>query len=1062
MKTKFTLLVWLLVLNISSEVVIGQTAQDKEYFGAEAGKKIQGTTYLVDGKQGHYPSMVRIDQNLKITSNSFLDWLKSSLRTDLRTEFVIAKKEVDEIGYEHYRVRQNYMGIPVEYSEYIFHFKNGLLESFNGNMRNVSTHESATPAVSEEQALKYALNKVGAERYMWEDEYWENNIKEIKGTEATYFPKGQLVWFPVNETDLKLVYKFDINAASPHSSQRLIIDAHSGAVIKVIPLEHNCNGASVNTIFNGLRNFNNNEMFNNIFHLYDNCHIATIRVRDWNSTTTTSNPDEIINITNTWTTDNERFGATVLWQIRQTYLYFLNAHGRLSTDNANGIIDAYINAVFDCNSCPGGVTLNNASMNNDGITMKVGLGSDGVLDNSFGTVDIIAHEFTHAVTRFSAGLVYQDESGALNESFSDIFGEVIEKSVLGTNDWLLGSERTDGAIRDMSNPNAFNDPDTYSGDFWCDYTNGNLTCTMNDNGGVHRNSGVQNFWFYLLSEGGSGTNDNGSDYSVTGIGMQKAAAIAYRNLVVYLGENSTFIDARAGAINAAADLYGPCSNEVKQVTNAWHAVGVGGRFFEAEPFVSSNFKGRDVSCFDECDGSASVSLVSAIAPQFLWSTGASTQAVNNLCPGTYTVTVTNISGLGCSVTKSVTLNNTPQMTAPPVSKSDYNGYNISCYGGNDGSATFSVLGGTQPYSVLWSTGATTGTINNLTAGVYTVNVTDVNGCSIGATTTMTQPPVLNASASAISDYNGYNVRCFGNNDGMAEVTGTGGVSPYVPLWSDGQSTNIADQLFAQTYTVTITDQNGCTDVASTTLTEPAQLVVDAGANKVVYYGYPDSSCTTLQATAPSGGVAPYVVSWNTGSNSPSIDVCPNTTTVYYFTVIDANDCSVTDSVRVCAIDVRCGNNLDKVEICHVTGNPTNPFRTVCVGLNAARNHFNNHSGDQLAACGTNKICEWNTDSRVANLNDRMTMEGDMHLSAQPNPFSSMTSVHFMIHQDEYVQVQLLDVTGRVLMTLFEGRAEKDKHYDLTLDGTPFTNGIYFLVMKDEQEGVQTTKLIIQK
>ncbi|HIO26164.1 MAG TPA: T9SS type A sorting domain-containing protein, partial [Flavobacteriaceae bacterium] len=99
-----------------------------------------------------------------------------------------------------------------------------------------------------------------------------------------------------------------------------------------------------------------------------------------------------------------------------------------------------------------------------------------------------------------------------------------------------------------------------------------------DNGGVHYNSGVQNFWFYLLTEGGSGTNDNGDSFSVTSIGMNAAASIAYRNLSVYLNSSSQYSDARAGAIQAAKDLYGAGSAEEIAVTNAWYAVGVGAAY----------------------------------------------------------------------------------------------------------------------------------------------------------------------------------------------------------------------------------------------------------------------------------------------------------------------------------------------------------------------------------------------------------------------------------------------------------------------------------------------------
>jgi len=119
----------------------------------------------------------------------------------------------------------------------------------------------------------------------------------------------------------------------------------------------------------------------------------------------------------------------------------------------------------------------------------------------------------------------------------------------------------------MSNPNDFFDPDTYLGSNW-------FTGTF-DNGGVHINSGVQNFWFYLLVNGGIATNDLGNAYNVTGIGMADAAAIAYRNNDVYLTPSSNYPEARFYAIQSAIDLFGSCDNRVFQTMNAWQAVGVG-------------------------------------------------------------------------------------------------------------------------------------------------------------------------------------------------------------------------------------------------------------------------------------------------------------------------------------------------------------------------------------------------------------------------------------------------------------------------------------------------------
>lgn len=125
----------------------------------------------------------------------------------------------------------------------------------------------------------------------------------------------------------------------------------------------------------------------------------------------------------------------------------------------------------------------------------------------------------------------------------------------------------------MSDPNSMGHPDTYLGNFWVD------TCfSCYDNGGVHINSNVQNYWYYLLSEGGSGTNDNGDSYNVNSIGLNSASLIAYRTLSVYLTPSSNFQDARNYSIQSAIDLFGVYSNEHAAVEDAWYAVGIGEQY----------------------------------------------------------------------------------------------------------------------------------------------------------------------------------------------------------------------------------------------------------------------------------------------------------------------------------------------------------------------------------------------------------------------------------------------------------------------------------------------------
>ncbi len=126
----------------------------------------------------------------------------------------------------------------------------------------------------------------------------------------------------------------------------------------------------------------------------------------------------------------------------------------------------------------------------------------------------------------------------------------------------------------MSNPNAEGQPDTYQGTNWVTVA-GCTPSFTNDWCGVHTNSGVMNFWFFLLSDGGIGTNDNGDAFNVTGIGIEDAADIVYRAESVYMTANTTFADARTNTIQSAEDIFGACSQAVESVTNAWFAVGVG-------------------------------------------------------------------------------------------------------------------------------------------------------------------------------------------------------------------------------------------------------------------------------------------------------------------------------------------------------------------------------------------------------------------------------------------------------------------------------------------------------
>ena len=261
----------------------------------------------------------------------------------------------------------------------------------------------------------------------------------------------------------------------------------------------------------------------------------------------------------------------VHWGIAKTYDYYMSKFNRSSFDGNSSKITNYVNGVFPF----AGSNSNAMALQSPYNSMVYGMG-DGLYTNPFVALDVTGHEFTHLVvaTNGNGGLRYRGESGALNESFADMFGVSIDFYAHDTlANWLIGDDVYVGSdyMRSMSNPKSKNDPDTYKGQYWVS------TTSSNDNGGVHTNSSVPNYWYYLVANGGTGTNDNGYNYNVTGISLEKAEQIAYRTLTQYMTYNATFQDAYNGSLQAVRDLYNndTTSLEYLNVREAWYAVGLG-------------------------------------------------------------------------------------------------------------------------------------------------------------------------------------------------------------------------------------------------------------------------------------------------------------------------------------------------------------------------------------------------------------------------------------------------------------------------------------------------------
>lgn len=485
-----------------------------------------------------------------------------------------ARTELDKLGFAHEKYTQYYKGIKVEHATYTLHAKQGKVESMSGQVERIS-NLSVMPSVDAKAALQRALSFVGAKKYMWEDPAEEAGLKQQENNPAaTYRPQGELVIVrnelstnPARTGKPTLAWKFDVYAQSPVSRAYVYVDAHSGEVVlQDAIIKHAAATGTFATKYSGTQSSATSTTTGG-YYLREATRGSGIETYNCKKGNSYTNAVDFVDADNSWTEyANANFDNAALdahWGAQAVYDYWKNVHARNSYNNAGAKIKSYVH--FD--DTPGdGKGYENAYWNGSVMTYGDGYTRFDPLTS----LDVCAHEIGHAVCSSTANLTYSNESGALNEGFSDIWGAAVEYyKDPNKATWLIGEDidKVRPSLRSMSNPNAEGQPDTYKGTSWYSGTG--------DNGGVHTNSGVLNHWFYILSVGKTGTNDIGSAYSVTGIGIDAAAKIAYRTESVYLTASSNYAATRTYSIQAATDLYGAGSAQVTAVTNAWYAVGVG-------------------------------------------------------------------------------------------------------------------------------------------------------------------------------------------------------------------------------------------------------------------------------------------------------------------------------------------------------------------------------------------------------------------------------------------------------------------------------------------------------
>ena len=525
---------------------------------------------------------VYLDKGKKLTHDEIFTRYKDAFGLGNSDEMIKTKTEEDDLGIHHHSYQQYYKGLKVENFTYLIHEKNGIAEIANGEiLENIDV--SVKPSLSEKEALEIALKNFKSNEWAWEDPDWEEEKKGNK-EHPSWRPAGELIIISQhgkNQSGGLLVYKFELLSVDPWFHYATYINALNGSIEKSLSLTRNESTGTVYTLYNGTKSFTTTYrgLPNWDYILKDETR-GYICTKNY-STAAWWRRSHIDNSTNTWSTPGEKVnGATAQWTVERAYDYFYSKYNRHGIDNNYQDVRVELNPTDDY--------YNNAGWSpgaSDYDMIIIGHTNPG--NQYLAALDIIGHEFTHGVVASEANLIYEAEPGALNESFADIFGAMVEKHVESSNwDWIHGSEVFDSTsffLRSMSQPHAYFQPSTYITDLWwqdlanCDPNENNDYCF------VHTNSGVQNHWFYLLAVGGS---QNG--VTVSAIGTDKAAKIAYYNLCFYLTAQSGYPAARNGSISAATYLYGECSNECQQVRNAWAAVGVG---TAATPCLSAYISG---------------------------------------------------------------------------------------------------------------------------------------------------------------------------------------------------------------------------------------------------------------------------------------------------------------------------------------------------------------------------------------------------------------------------------------------------------------------------------------
>lgn len=482
---------------------------------------------------------------------SYQDFIKE-LEQNFSTTNFIQKQVVETInGYKHYKLQQNFHGLKMLGSEYNVHVKDGLVTSANGQIHDV--------VMDQNRSTEIGMNEIKRHINMYIEARFYDPIKnKVSAFEIQHIKILEKVISDVDYPKYSGHYTkaavVQVSLSQPYDQRLIVLDLYNGNIIhdQSLVCAFAVEGKG-RTKYYGEQTFIVDSLGPDQFQLKD----PIRNITTYSAKTGDNLPyyDE----DNYWEQTNENLDEVALdahYCTSKFHDMMVDLFDYRGMDGSGKAMDPVVHVA-------GGAAYLNAFW--DGSNAYFGNGD--CHHNPLTTLSVVGHEFMHGVTDYTSDLIYANESGAINESMSDIFGKSLEYFYDNERfSWELGPEfgknEFSRNFRDMSNPNLYEDPALYLGMYW------------DLGGGVHTNSGVFNYWFYLMVDGGQGENENGDSYNVVAQPIEDVLQVVWLCQTSYLTPSSTYPELYEYSLEAVDALFGNSSEMMNSVVQAWKAVGL--------------------------------------------------------------------------------------------------------------------------------------------------------------------------------------------------------------------------------------------------------------------------------------------------------------------------------------------------------------------------------------------------------------------------------------------------------------------------------------------------------